>query len=56
MIYRVNPRHGPDAAASSRLDFSRPDAADAALLNGILWRDRMGATPMPASRHNLFPH
>jgi hypothetical protein len=56
MIYRVNPGHGPDAAASSRLDFSRPDAADAALLNGILWRDRMGATPMPASRHNLFPH
>ncbi len=55
LIYRMNPTHGPDAAVSNKLDFSRPDAANAAVLNGILWRDRMGERPMPASRHTVLP-
>jgi hypothetical protein len=55
LIYRMNPSRGRDAEASSKMDFSRPDAANAAVLNGILWRDRMGNKPMPASRHNVLP-
>jgi hypothetical protein len=55
MIYRMNPEGGPDAALSERLDLSRPDASNAAVLNGILWRDRMGDRPMPPSRHGILP-
>jgi hypothetical protein len=55
LIYRMNPDRGQDAALSNTLDFSRPDAANAAVLNGILWRDRMGGQPMPASRHGILP-
>jgi hypothetical protein len=29
------------------MDFSRPDAANPAVLNAILWRDRKGEAPMP---------
>jgi hypothetical protein len=29
------------------MDFSRPDAANAAQLNGILWRNEKGDAPMP---------
>ena len=32
------------------MDFSRPDAANAAQLNGILWRNEKGDAPMPAPR------
>jgi hypothetical protein len=37
------------------MDFSRPDAAGAARLNRVLWRDQKGDAPMPAARHTLFP-
>ena len=47
LIYKVNPPKNPDAKQSSQLDFSQPDAADAGVLNAILWRDRMGNRPLP---------
>ena len=50
-IYEINPAKGADVWESEKLDFSRPDAADAKVLNGILWRDRKGDAPMPAVRH-----
>ena len=37
------------------MDFTRPDAVNTAVLNLILWRDRMGSTPMPAPKHTVFP-
>jgi hypothetical protein len=55
MMYRVNAGKNPGAKKSSRMDFSRPDAANAKVLNAILWRDRKGNAPMPASRHNVIP-
>ncbi len=55
LIYQMNPAKGPDAETSSNMDFSRPDAAKASLLNAILWRDRKGSTPMPEARHSVFP-
>jgi DNA-binding beta-propeller fold protein YncE len=47
LIYKMNPPKSPDAKQSSQLDFSQPDAADAGVLNAILWRDRMGNRPLP---------
>ncbi|MBV9146800.1 MAG: beta-propeller fold lactonase family protein [Acidobacteria bacterium] len=47
LIYKINPPKGPDAKQSSRLDFSHPDAADAGILNAILWRERFGNRPLP---------
>jgi hypothetical protein len=55
LIYRMNPPRGPDAEESRKMDFSRPDAANAAVLNAILWRDRKGEVPMPAPRHSVVP-
>jgi hypothetical protein len=52
-IYETNPRTSRSKAA--KLDFSRPDASDAQVLNAILWRDRKGNTPMPAPRHVVIP-
>ncbi|HEX6504374.1 MAG TPA: beta-propeller fold lactonase family protein [Terriglobales bacterium] len=52
LIYEMNPPHGPGAKESSQMDFSRPDAANAAALNAILWRDRKGDQPMPAPRNS----
>jgi DNA-binding beta-propeller fold protein YncE len=53
-IYKVNPSTAPGAKQSSRLDFSRPDAADNGVLNGILWRDSKGDVPMPAAVHTVI--
>ena len=55
LIYRANPQGAPGAKQSERMDFSRPDAADARLLNAVLWRDRKGNTPMPAAKHSVIP-
>jgi hypothetical protein len=55
MMYRVNAEKAPGAKKSTRMDFSKPDAADAKVLNAILWRDRKGSAPMPASRHSVIP-
>jgi len=54
LIYKVNPPKNPDAKQSSQLDFSEPDAADAGVLNAILWRDRMGNRPFPKTRGAEF--
>jgi len=54
LIYKVNPSTAPGAKQSSQLDFSRPDAADTGVLNGILWRDRKGDALMPAAVHTVI--
>jgi DNA-binding beta-propeller fold protein YncE len=51
LIYQVNASNAPGAAASAQLDFSHADAADAALLNEILWRAAKGEAAMPMSEH-----
>ena len=55
LIYEINKREAPGAKVSSRMDFSRPDAAGASQLNRVLWLEQKGSTPMPASKHNVFP-
>ncbi len=55
LIYEINRRDARGASESARMDFSRPDAAGAAKLNEVLWRDQKGDTPMPAPRHTVFP-
>jgi hypothetical protein len=55
LIYETNKREAPGEKVSSRMDFSRPDAAGAASLNMVLWLDRRGNTRMPAPRHTVFP-
>ncbi len=57
LIYTANPEKpasAPQAAdmrKSESLDFSRADAADAVVLNEILWRERRGDAPMPVPLH-----
>jgi DNA-binding beta-propeller fold protein YncE len=55
LIYETNKREAPGAKISSKMDFSRPDAAGAARLNRVLWRDQKGSAPMPAAKHTVFP-
>jgi DNA-binding beta-propeller fold protein YncE len=54
LIYQMNPAKGQGAKESARMDFTHPDAANPAVLNTILWRDRKGNTPMPAAQHTVF--
>ncbi len=58
LLYQMNPPRAPGARQSRvrGMDFSRADAADAAVLNAILWRDRKGDVPMPRPRHHVFSH
>jgi hypothetical protein len=51
LIYAVNAKTAPGAKESSMMNFSRPDAARASTLNGILWQAAKGDVPRPASRH-----
>lgn len=51
LLYTVNSRKAPGSKESSRMDFSRPDAANTKQLNAILWRDAKGAKAMPAPVH-----
>jgi DNA-binding beta-propeller fold protein YncE len=53
LIYERNRRDAPGAKISSKMNFSRPDAADAKQLNQVLWRDQKGSTPMPAAKHTV---
>jgi DNA-binding beta-propeller fold protein YncE len=55
LIYEVNRPDAPGAAESAKMNFSRPDAAGAARLNEVLWRDQKGNAPLPAPRHAVFP-
>ena len=45
LLYEMNDKKAPGAKQSSRMDFSRPDAADATKLNAILWQDAKGKKP-----------
>jgi hypothetical protein len=54
LIYQMNPAKGQGAKESAQMDFSRPDAANPAGLNAILWRDRKGDKPMPTAQHTVF--
>ena len=51
LIYQMNPAKGQGAKESAKMDFSRPDAVNPAVLNAILWRDRKGDQPMPVAQH-----
>jgi hypothetical protein len=55
LIYEINKRDAPGARESAKMDFSRPDAAGAALLNKVLWRDQKGDAPVPAPKHTVLP-
>jgi hypothetical protein len=55
LIYETNKRDARGASESAQMDFSRPDAAGAAKLNNVLWRDQKGDAPMPAPKHSVFP-
>ena len=52
LIYAVNDKKAAGAKESSRMDFSRPDAADARTLNAILWRNSKGDVPLPIASHS----
>lgn len=54
VLYQMNPAKGQGAKESAQMDFSRPDAANPAVLNAILWRDRKGDQAMPAAKYTLF--
>jgi hypothetical protein len=48
LLFQVNKPNAPGGKESAAMDFSRADAADAELLNRILWQDRRPNEPMPA--------
>jgi DNA-binding beta-propeller fold protein YncE len=53
LIYRVNEKKAPGAKESSKMNFSRPDAADATKLNAILWQDaKWNAARQPTGAHS----
>ena len=55
LIYQVNGAKAEGGKQSAKMNFSKPDAINTALLNKILWRDRMGSAPMPPPRHAVLP-
>jgi DNA-binding beta-propeller fold protein YncE len=48
LIYAANPKKAVGAEESMKMDFKHADHADTQKLNVILWRDVMGAKPVPA--------
>jgi hypothetical protein len=54
MIYQANSPDAPGAKQSAKLNFSVADAADAGVLNAILWKAAKGNIPMPAPQHKVF--
>ncbi len=51
LLFEMNGEKTPGAKQSAKMNFSRPDANDAAALNAILWRDAKGNKPMPTARN-----
>jgi DNA-binding beta-propeller fold protein YncE len=49
LIYTANTKTAVGAKESMKMDFRHADRADAQKLNVILWKDAMGAAPVPAS-------
>src|SRR5579872_71372 len=54
LIYQMNPPKTEGAEQSAKLDFTRPDRANPAILNSILWRDRKGDAPVPSVKHMVL--
>jgi len=54
LIYQTNVPRGQGARASAKMDFTRPDAVNPAVLNAILWRDRKGDAPVPVAKHTVI--
>jgi hypothetical protein len=54
MIYQANSPDAPGAKQSAKLNFSVADAADAGILNAVLWKAAKGNVPMPAPQHKVF--
>jgi hypothetical protein len=52
LLFEINTKEWKEG---KNLDFSHADAADTAVLNKFLWEDRMGAKPLPAPQHSVFP-
>jgi sugar lactone lactonase YvrE len=52
LLYQVNEKAALGAKESARMNFSRPDAANAHQLNDILWRNVKGDAPMPMPQHS----
>ncbi|MGA3136856.1 MAG: bifunctional YncE family protein/alkaline phosphatase family protein [Terracidiphilus sp.] len=48
LIYTANAKTAPGAKESMKMDFRHADHADAQKLYVILWKDAMGAAPVPA--------
>ena len=48
LIYTANPKKAQGGEESMKMDFKHADRADAQKLNVILWKDAMGAKPVPA--------
>jgi DNA-binding beta-propeller fold protein YncE len=48
LIYTANAKNAPGGEESRKMDFRHADRADARKLNVILWKDAMGAAPVPA--------
>jgi DNA-binding beta-propeller fold protein YncE len=48
LIYTANPSKAVGAEESMKMDFKHADRADTQKLNVILWKDVMGAKPVPA--------
>jgi DNA-binding beta-propeller fold protein YncE len=55
LIYETNRKDAPGAKISSKMNFSRPDAAGATRLNRVLWQDQKGSAPLPGTKHTVFP-
>jgi len=55
LIYETNKSNAPGAKVSSSMNFSRPDAAGAARLNRVLWKDSKGSAPVPKPKHTVIP-
>jgi DNA-binding beta-propeller fold protein YncE len=56
LIYTANAPTAYGARESSRMDFTREDRADPRKLNIILWRDAMGAKPLPPMLQHPATH
>jgi hypothetical protein len=55
LIYQMNRAKRPGAKQSAKMNFTRPDAVNTAVLNRILWRDHKGALAMPGPKRTVFP-
>jgi DNA-binding beta-propeller fold protein YncE len=46
LLFQVNDKRAPGSKQSAKMDFSRPDAADAEVLNAILWQNTHNDAPI----------